>query len=60
MARPRPLRLLYGMVVGRGVEVGADVAGTLEEEESCRDLSAEVTDGLTTDAAAAAADFRGL
>ena len=42
------------------MEVGADVAGFLEEEESSRDVSAEVADGLTTDAAAAAADLRGL
>lgn len=42
------------------MEVGADVAGTLEEEESCRDLPAEVADGLTADAAAAEADLRGL
>ena len=35
------------------MEVGADVAGTLEEEESGRDVSAEVVDGVTADAAAA-------
>ena len=32
------------------MEVGADVAGTLVEEESGRDVSTKVVDGLTADA----------
>ena len=41
------------------MEVGADVAGTLVEEESGRDVSTEVVDGLTADADAAGVELTG-
>ena len=41
------------------MEVGADIVGTLVEEESGGDVSAEVVDGLTADAVAAGVELTG-
>ena len=41
------------------MEVGANVAGTLVEEESGHDVSAEVVDDVTADAAAAGVELTG-